>query len=137
MKFSSCFRHWSVWRAARVITSLFILMVVAYYLVVSFDNTTNSTNQNASNWPFVKGVLSGEGVPADSGFAWRFIDATWCFNERDQLERIALHGLHQRRDAGRPHSLGRAWCRHEVRQVSALAPRAPESCEPIGFEHAE
>ena len=70
-------KQWSVWRMARVITSLFILMVAAYYLVVGFDNITNPTNPNASNWPFVKGVLSGDGVPADSGFEWRFIDATW------------------------------------------------------------
>ena len=70
-------RLWSVWRTARVITSLFILMVAAYYLVVGFDNITNPTNPNASNWPFVQGVLSGDGVPADSGFEWRFIDATW------------------------------------------------------------
>ena len=68
---------WSVWRTARVVTSLFILMVAAYYLVVGFDNITNPTNPNASNWPFVKGVLSGDGVPADSGFEWRFIEATW------------------------------------------------------------
>ena len=77
MKLSSTFKSWSVWRTARVITSLFILMVAAYYLVVGFDNITNPTNPNASNWPFVKGVLSGDGVPADSGFEWRFIDATW------------------------------------------------------------
>lgn len=70
-------KSWSVWRMARVITSLFILMVAAYYLVVGFDNITNPTNPNASNWPFVQGVLSGDGVPADSGFEWRFIDATW------------------------------------------------------------
>jgi predicted small integral membrane protein len=62
---------------ARVVTSLFVLMVAAYYLVVGFDNITNPTNPNASNWPFVQGVLSGDGVPADSGFEWRFIDATW------------------------------------------------------------
>jgi predicted small integral membrane protein len=68
---------WSVWRIARVITSLFILMVGSYYLVVGFDNITNPTNPNGSNWPFVQGVLSGDGVPADSGFEWRFIDATW------------------------------------------------------------
>jgi predicted small integral membrane protein len=77
MNLSSSFKYWSVWRTARVITSLFILMVAAYYLVVGFDNITNPTNPNASNWPFVKGVLSGDGVPADSGFEWRFIDATW------------------------------------------------------------
>ena len=68
---------WSVWRMARVVTSLFVLMVAAYYLVVAFDNITNPVNPNASNWPFVQGVLSGDGVPADSGFEWRFIDATW------------------------------------------------------------
>lgn len=70
-------RSWSVWRMARVVTSIFVLMVALYYLVVGFDNITNPTNPNASNWPFVQGVLSGEGVPADSGFEWRFIDATW------------------------------------------------------------
>lgn len=70
-------KQWSVWRMARVVTSLFILMVAAYYLVVGFDNITNPTNPNASNWPFVQGVLSGDGVPGDSGFEWRFIDATW------------------------------------------------------------
>lgn len=70
-------KQWTVWQTARVVTSLFILMVGAYYLVVGFDNITNPTNPNASNWPFVQGVLSGDGVPADSGFEWRFIDATW------------------------------------------------------------
>ena len=71
------FASWSVWRMARVVTSIFVLMVASYYLVVAFDNITNPTNPNASNWPFVQGVLSGDGVPADSGFQWRFIDATW------------------------------------------------------------
>lgn len=70
-------KSWSVWRIARVVTSLFVLMVAAYYLVVAFDNITDPTNPNASNWPFVQGVLSGDGVPADSGFEWRFIAATW------------------------------------------------------------
>ncbi len=69
--------EWTVWRTARVVTSIFVLMVASYYLVVAFDNITNPTNPNASNWPFVQGVLSGDGVPADSGFEWRFIDATW------------------------------------------------------------
>ena len=41
-------------------------MVAAHYLVVGFDNITNPTNPNASNWPFVQGVLSGDGVPAYS-----------------------------------------------------------------------
>jgi len=68
---------WSVWRIARLAASLFVLMTAAYYLVVAFDNITNPVNPNASNWPFVQGVLSGDGVPADSGFQWRFIDATW------------------------------------------------------------
>lgn len=62
---------------ARVVTSLFVLMVGAYYLLVGFDNIMNPTNPNASNWPFVQGVISGYGVPADSGIEWRFIDATW------------------------------------------------------------
>ncbi len=69
--------EWPVWRVARTTTSVFVLMVASYYLVVAFDNITNPTNPNASNWPFVQGVLSGDGVPADSGFEWRFIDATW------------------------------------------------------------
>ena len=69
--------RWSVWPVARLVTSVFVLMVASYYLVVAFDNITNPTNPNASNWPFVQGVLSGDGVPADSGFEWRFIDATW------------------------------------------------------------
>jgi Predicted small integral membrane protein len=68
---------WSTWRVARTVTSVFVLMVASYYLVVAFDNITNPTNPNGSNWPFVQGVLSGDGVPADSGFEWRFIDATW------------------------------------------------------------
>ena len=68
---------WSVWRTARVVASLFVLMVAAYYTIVAFDNITNPVNPNGSNWPFVQGVLSGDGVPADSGFQWRFIDATW------------------------------------------------------------
>ena len=69
--------NWSVWRVARIVASIFVLMTASYYLVVGFDNITNPTNPNGSNWPFVRGVLSGDGVPADSGFEWRFIDATW------------------------------------------------------------
>ncbi|MEL0249720.1 MAG: DUF2165 domain-containing protein [Actinomycetota bacterium] len=69
--------RWSIWPVARLVTSVFVLMVASYYLVVAFDNITNPTNPNASNWPFVQGVLSGDGVPADSGFEWRYIDATW------------------------------------------------------------
>lgn len=68
---------WPIWRVARAVTSVFVLMVASYYLVVAFDNITNPTNPNASNWLFVQGVLSGDGVPADSGFEWRFIDASW------------------------------------------------------------
>ena len=56
---------------------LVVLMAAAYYLVVAFDNITNPTNPTGSNWPFVEGVLSGEGTPPDNGFEWRFIDATW------------------------------------------------------------
>ncbi len=62
---------------ARVAASIFVLMVASYYLVVAFDNITNPVNPNGSNWPFVQGVISGDGVPANSGFGWRFIDATW------------------------------------------------------------
>lgn len=69
--------QWSLWRTARVAASIFVLMVAAYYLIVASDNITNPVNPNASNWPFVQGVISGDGVPADSGFQWRFIDATW------------------------------------------------------------
>ena len=62
---------------ARVSASIFVLMVATYYLVVAFDNITNPVNLNGSNWPFVQGVISGDVVPADSGFQWRFINATW------------------------------------------------------------
>ncbi len=41
---------------------------------------------------FVKGVLSGEGVPADSGFEWRFIDATW-FQAVSYIAVMALETL--------------------------------------------
>jgi len=85
-------KSWSVWRIARIMTSLFILMVAAYYLVVGFDNITNPTNPNASNWPFIQGVLSGDGVPADSGFEWRFIDATW-FHAISYIAVMALETL--------------------------------------------
>ena len=68
---------WSVWRTARVATSVVVLIVASYYLLVGFDNITNPTNPAVSNWPFVRGVMSGEGVPPDNGIAWRFIDATW------------------------------------------------------------
>ncbi len=68
---------WSVWRVARTCTSAYVRMVAAYYVLVAFDNITDPVNPNASNWPFVQGVLSGDGVPADSGFEWRFIQATW------------------------------------------------------------
>ena len=62
---------------ARVSASIFVLMVATYYLVVAFDDITNPVNPNGSNWPFVQGVISGDGVPADSGLQWRFINATW------------------------------------------------------------
>ncbi|MSO26514.1 MAG: DUF2165 domain-containing protein [Candidatus Nanopelagicales bacterium] len=45
--------------------------------MVAFDNITNPVNPQGSNWSFVQGVISGDGVPADSGFQWRFVDATW------------------------------------------------------------
>jgi predicted small integral membrane protein len=68
---------WSFWRLARIVAAVVVLMAAAYYLVVAFDNITNPTNPTGSNWPFVEGVLSGEGTPPDNGFEWRFIDATW------------------------------------------------------------
>lgn len=57
----------------RAVASATVAMLAAYYLVVAFDNVTNP----ASNWAFIQGVISGDGVPADSGFAWRFTEATW------------------------------------------------------------
>ena len=68
---------WPFWRVARVVASAIVLMAAAYFLVVAFDNITNPTNPSGSNWPFVKGVLGGQGTPADNGFEWRFIDQTW------------------------------------------------------------
>jgi hypothetical protein len=70
-------KDWSVWRVARVVASLFVLMVALYYVVVAFDNITNPVNPNGSNWPFVKGVISGDGEPANTGFEWRFSNAAW------------------------------------------------------------
>lgn len=67
----------STWRVARAASSLFVLMVGFYYFMVAFDNISNPINPNASNWPFVQGVLSGDGVPANSGFEWRFIHQQW------------------------------------------------------------
>jgi predicted small integral membrane protein len=68
---------WPFWRIARVAASIVVLMAAAYFLVVAFDNITNPTNPTGSNWPFIEGVLSGDGTPPDNGFEWRFIDATW------------------------------------------------------------
>lgn len=68
---------WTPWRIARLTASAIVLMLAAYYLVVAFDNITDPINPNASNWPFVKGVLSGAGTPADSGFEYRFINVGW------------------------------------------------------------
>jgi predicted small integral membrane protein len=62
---------------ARLVASIVVLMAAAYYLIVAFDNITNPTNPTGSNWPFVQGVLSGDGTPPDNGFEWRFIDAQW------------------------------------------------------------
>ena len=66
-------RNWDVMRVLRTTASGAVLMVAAYFAVVAFDNITNP----ASNWAFVKGVLSLDGVAPDSGFEWRAIDATW------------------------------------------------------------
>jgi predicted small integral membrane protein len=68
---------WSFWRTARVVASLVVLMAAAYFLIVAFDNISNPTNPTGSNWPFVEGVLSGDGTPPGNGFEWRFIDASW------------------------------------------------------------
>ena len=48
-------------------------MQAAYFLVVAFDNITNPQ----SNWVFVQGVLSLDGVFENSGFEWRAINANW------------------------------------------------------------
>jgi len=85
-------KSWTPWHMASVATSLFILMVASYYLVVGFDNVTNPANPNASNWGFVQGVLRGDGVPADSGFEWRFINATW-FHAISYITIMALETL--------------------------------------------
>lgn len=69
--------NWSFWRTARVLASLVVLMAAAYYLVVATDNITNPVNPTGSNWPFVQGVLSGDGTAPGNGFEWRFIDADW------------------------------------------------------------
>lgn len=64
---------WPLLRILRTTASSLVLMTAAYYLVVAFDNITNPD----SNWPFVRGVLSENGVAAGSGFEWRAIDAQW------------------------------------------------------------
>lgn len=61
-----------LWTTTRLAVSLLVLMLATYYLVVAFDNITNP----ASNWAFVKGVMTLDGVAPDSGFAWRAIDNT-------------------------------------------------------------
>lgn len=62
----------SIWRTARLVTSLVVLISAAYYALVAFDNITNPQ----SNWAFIQGVLSGDGVSeaAGAGFEWRYID---------------------------------------------------------------
>lgn len=66
-------RRWGVWPLVRAAVSVLTVMTAAYYLLVAFDNITNP----ASNWAFVKGVLSGDGTPAGDGFGWRAITAPW------------------------------------------------------------
>lgn len=68
---------WTLWRIARIASAVVVLIAAAYFLVVAFDNITNPTNPNGSNWPFIQNVLSGNGTPADNGFEWRFVDAQW------------------------------------------------------------
>ena len=60
------------WRTARLVVSVVVLIAASYYVVVAVNNVTNP----ASNWVFVKGVMSLQGVPAGSGFGWRAITAT-------------------------------------------------------------
>jgi predicted small integral membrane protein len=67
------FADWSIWRTARLVVGACVLMAASYYLVVAFDNITNP-NGPASNWPFVRGVLSMESVPPDDRFDWRAVD---------------------------------------------------------------
>ena len=67
------FEEWDLWRTARLAVGVVVLVAAAYYLVVAFDNITNPH----SNWVFVRGVLSLDGVPANSGFGWRAIDSTF------------------------------------------------------------
>lgn len=63
----------TLWQHARFLASSVTVMVGLYLLLVAFDNLTNP----ASNWGFVKGVLSGDGTPDGNGFEWREIHATW------------------------------------------------------------
>jgi predicted small integral membrane protein len=65
---------WTIWQTARLVVAVLVLIAASYYLVVAFDNITNPTGP-ASNWPFVRGVMSMEGVPEDDGFAWRAIES--------------------------------------------------------------
>jgi predicted small integral membrane protein len=101
--------------------SVLVLMTAAYYLLVAFDNITNP----ASNWAFVHGVLSEDGVVPDSGFQWRAIDATW-FQVAGYVVTILVEtltgavllyvgtrGLRSLRGAalGLPLNAGRSWVR--------------------------
>lgn len=60
---------------ARGASSCISLLAASFYLVVAFDNITNPD----SNWVYVKGVMSLDGVPAGSGFGWRAIHASPVF----------------------------------------------------------
>ena len=62
---------WDLGRVLRSVASGAVLMQAAYFLVVAFDNITNPQ----SNWVFVQGVLSLDGVFENSGFEWRAINA--------------------------------------------------------------
>lgn len=57
-------------RLLRATVSILVLFLALYYAVVAFDNMTNP----ASNWAFVQGVMTLDGVPPDSGFEWRAVD---------------------------------------------------------------
>lgn len=65
---------WSLWRTARPVVAVLVLIAASYSLVVAFDNITNPTGP-AGNRPFVQGVMGMDGVPADDGFDWRAVES--------------------------------------------------------------
>jgi len=79
---------WDLGRVLRSVASGAVLMQAAYFLVVAFDNITNPQ----SNWVFVQGVLSLDGVFDNSGFEWRAINANW-FHVLAYVALIAMETL--------------------------------------------